>query len=241
MGDAPFKTIPGTIDIPTDLSTFKSKPQAVWTGEVWKTKGSFTPSHGDKNYFEHNPSYSINYQREMYNASENTGLNLRGDAGAVHSGNYELYGDGRWMSASVFNGLGFEVYQESEAKHAIFLKYYALVFTNRDANSWRTWGVDTGARDKSKGYRYIRVPSSSSTVSTIRTWGPSWLFSGMILHIANGGGTGSSISNMYVYNMRVGSKMSTLGGQYRMLPAGKRSYDNRKVTTGNVPFTDPFK
>jgi len=238
---AGLKTIPGTIDIPTDLKTFKSQIQVVWTGEIWKTKGSFTPTHGDRDFYEHNPSYSINYQKGMYNASDTTGLNLRGNAGAVHSGNYELYGDGRWMSASVFNGLGFEVYQESDAKHAIFLKYYALAFANRDNGNWRIWGIDTGARDKSKEYRYIRVPSSSSIVSSIRSWGPSWLFQGMILHIANGGGTGSSISNMYVYNMRVGSKMSTLGGQYRMLPAGKRSYANRKVTTGNVGFTDPFK
>ena len=240
MANVPFKTIPGTIDIPNNLTDFKNQTQVVWTGKSWRTKGSFTPNYGDRPYFEHNPSYSIQYQREMYDSSDNTGLNLRGDAGIIHSGNYEQYGDGRWMPASIFNGIGFEVYQESDAKHAIYLKYYALAFANRDSGSSRTWGIDTGARGKSKEYRYIRVPSSSSIVNSIRNWGPSWLFQGIILHIANAGGSGSSISNMYVYNMRVGSKMSTLGGQYRYLPAGKRPYNQRNGNGGTMNFTDLF-
>jgi len=237
------KLIPGTIDIPTDLTSFKQKEQVVWTGESWRTKGSFTPDYGDKNYFKHDPSYSIHYQRTMYDASNSTGLAIKGDAGNEHMGNYELYGDGRWMPASIFNGVGFEVYQESSAKHAVYLKYYALVFANRETGSYRFWGVDTGARGVSKGYRYIRVTSSSSVVSSIRGWGAAWLFQGVILHIANPGGTGSDISYMYIYNMRVGSKMSTIGGQYRYLPAGIRSYSHRDPRYGKnkiMNFTNPF-
>ena len=48
---------------------------------------------------------------------------------------------------------------------------------------------------------------------------------------------------MTVYNMKVGSKMSTIGGQYRYLPAGKRSYEQRDPRRGNgniMHFTDPF-
>ena len=243
MTNVPFKTIPGTIDIPTNLNDFKAKDQVVWTGSSWREKGSFTPGYGDTNYFEHDPSYSIQYQNNMYNSRSTTGLKIKGDAGQQHSGNYEQYGDGRWMPASIFNGVGFEVYQDSSAKHAIYLKYYALVFANRDNSTYRTWGIDTGARAPSIEYRYIKVASSNSIVNSIRSWGPSWLFQGIILHIANPGGAGSDISNMNVYNMRVGSKMSTIGGQYRYLPAGKRSYGQRDPRSGNggvMNFTDLF-
>ena len=243
MANVPFKTIPGTIDIPRDLNSFKTTEQVVWTGKQWRTKGSFTPNYGDTNYYEHDPSYSIHYQRDMYDSSPSTGLALKGDAGAVHSGNYELYGDSRWMPASIFNGVGFEVYQESSAKHAIYLKYYALLFANRDNGNYRTWGFDTGARSPSLEYRFMSIPSNHAAVNVIRNWGSSWLFQGVILHIANEGGAGSSISYMYVYNMRVGSKMSTVGGQYRYLPAGKRSYEQRDPRNGNgglMNFTDLF-
>jgi len=238
------KLIPGTIDIPTGLTDFKNKEQVVWTGSNWRTKGSFTPGYGDKNFFKHDPSYSIQYQKDMYDYRDSTGLGLKGDAGNEHQGNYELYGDGRWMPASIFNGVGFEVYQDSSAKHAIYLRYYALVFANRDAGSYRIWGVDTGARNPAKEYRYIRVTSNSATVNSIRGWGPSWLFQGIVAHIWNNGGSGNSQSNMYIYNMKVGSKMSTTGGQYRYLPAGKRSYGQRDPRSGNggiMNFTNPFQ
>jgi len=234
------KLIPGTIDIPSDLGTFKTKQQVVWTGSEWRTKGSFYPDFGFTGFFKQDPSYSIHYQRDMYSADVSSGLAIKGDAGNEHKGNYDLHGNGRWMPASVFNGIGFEVNQANDHKHAIYLRYYALAFASRTSSAWRIYGVDTGARNPSKEFRYIRIASNSGAVNTIRNWGPDWLFQGVILHVWNNGGTGSGQSWMYVYNMRVGSKMSTLGGQYRMLPAGKRSYSNRNARVGTVGFTDPF-
>ena len=240
MANKAFKTIPGTIDIPSDLAAFKTRDQVVWTGETWKTKGSFAPTFGYTGTFTHNPSSSIEYQKTMYSASDSTGLAIRNDAGQTHSANYELYGNGRWMPASIFNGIGFEVFQNSNSTHAVYLKHYALVFAHRETGDWRFYGVDTGTRGPSTGYRYINVLSNSPAVNTIRNWGPEWLFQGPLLHVANNGGAGSDVSNIYAYNMRVGSKMSTVGGQYRYLPAGKRSYGNRNAQINNVGFQDLF-
>ena len=39
MANKPFKMIPGTIDIPSDLSGFKTKEQVVWTGQQLEGKG----------------------------------------------------------------------------------------------------------------------------------------------------------------------------------------------------------
>ena len=243
MTNIPLKTIPGAINIPGNLEEFKRAEQVVWTGNRWRTKGPFTPDYGDKNFFNHNPSYDIYSQTDMYNPSNSTGLALYCAAGAEHNGNYEMYGDGRWMPASIFNGLGFEVQQDADHKHAIYLRYYALAFAHREGNGYRFWGVDTGAREKYKGYRYISFSSSSPAVNTIRSWGEEWLFQGVILHVWNGSGAGSGTSYMYVYNMKVGSKMSTTGGQYRYLPAGKRPYgrrDPRKGNGGTLNFTNLF-
>ena len=240
MANVPFKLIAGTIDIPSDLDSFKTRDQVVWTGSSWRTKGTFSPSYGDTSSWPHDPSYSISRQNTMYSPQQSNGLRIASSAGNQHEGNYELYGDGRWMSASVFNGVGFEVKQSSGSKHAVYLRKYALVFANRDNGNYRIWGVDTGVSAPSNSYRYIRVTSSSGTVSSIRGWGPSWQFQGLILHMYNNGGAGSDDSAIEVYNMKVGSKMSTLGGQYRYLPAGIRGYDNRKVTAGNVGFNKLF-
>ena len=233
MANIPLKTIPGTIDISDRLSDFKTAEQVVWTGNNWKEKAAFTPSYGDKNFFGYDPSSTITYQKDMYNSSESTGLAIYCSAGNEHKCNYELHGDSRWMPASIFNGIGFEVKQADGNKHSIYLKYYALSFAHRDSSAHAVWGVDTGARDPSASHRFINIKSSDSVVSQIRSWGPEWLFQGIILHVWNNGGTGSSNSNMYVYNMKVGSKMSTIGGAYRYLPAGKRTYPQRDPRRGN--------
>lgn len=236
-----FKTIPGTINIPSDVDDFKTTSQVVWTGSTWRRKNTFSPDYGDTSSFPNDNEYTVEKQRSMYTAYQSDGLTVKATGvGKVHQCNFELYGDGRWMAASVFNGLGFEVWQSLGSKHGVFLKKYALVFANRDNSNYRIWGVDTGATAPSGGYRYIKVLSTAGMVNTIRSWGPSWLFQGIIVHIANKGPTGSSTSTIDIYNMRVGSKMNTLGGQYRMLPAGKRRYDHRKVTADNVGFDNPF-
>ena len=241
MATKAFKTIAGTIDIPSNVGDFRTRDQVVWTGSSWRHKGAFKPNYGDETTWPDDDEYTIARQGYMYSSSQSSGLKVEAyNVGKTHNVNYELYGDGRWMPASVFNGLGFEVYQSHGNKHSVFLKKYALVFASRDNSEYRVWGVDTGTTNPSAGSRYIKVLSSASMVSSIRGWGPTWLFQGIIVHIANNGPTGSSSSNIEIYNMRVGSKMSTLGGQYRMIPAGKRGYDKRKAIAGNIGFNDPF-
>jgi len=242
MGNATFKTIPGTIDIPTDLGAFKLKEQVVWSGSQWRKKGAFSPNYGfTGNFPSDDESGYLNRQDTMYASDRATsGLEIKWSAGNRHYQNYEQYGDGRWIPASVFNGIGFEIYQSSDSQHALYVAYYALVFASKTGGTYRTFGVDTGARGPYKGFRYLRIASNSASTNTIRSWGSSWVFQGIILHVYNDGGAqGSQNSTVNCYNMRVGSKMSTLGGQYRMLPAGKRPYSKRNVT-GNAPFTDLF-
>lgn len=243
MANIPFGTLPGTIDIPNDLPTFKTKSQAVWTGSNWRTKGSFTPTHGDRTTWSHTLNRSVSRQDSMYLPQDTTGLKITTNTASVNTSNYESYGDGRWMPASCFNGLGFEVWQDGGGVSNIYLRKYGLVFISKSGGtggSYRTWGVDTGVSAPSRGYRYLRVTSSSATVSDIRNWGPSWMFQGLVLHFANASG-GSGSSTIDVYNLKVGHKFSTTGGQYRYIPAAYRAYTNRDKSTGLVGFTNPYE
>ena len=113
MANKDFKTLPTAIDIPTSLSNFKNREQAVWSGSQWRAKGTFSPTHGDTSSWGNESSYSIERQGSLYLPSDTSGFRLGSTSGNSHTSNYESYGDGRWMPASIFNGIGFEVYQGS--------------------------------------------------------------------------------------------------------------------------------
>ena len=239
MAFHPTKTLPSTVDIPSDLATFKNKEQAVWTGSSWRAKSAFTPSHGDTVAYPHTLSRNVARQDSMYLPQQSTGLKITTSSSSVNSSNYELYGDGRWMPASCFNGLGFEVYQSEGGFSNLYLQRYALLFAHKTEGNYRFWGVDTGARAASQGFRYIRIPSTSSTVNEIRTWGPSFLLQGILLHFFNNSG-GSGGSYIEAYNLKVGHKGSTTGNGYRCIPPAARPYTNRDKTSSFVSFSNPF-
>lgn len=240
MANKGFKTLPGTVEIPTSLSTFKTKLQAVWTGSRWRSKGTFSPTHGDTSSWPGSSSYDIERQGSLYLPSQTSGMRIGTTSGEAHTQNFESYGDGRWMPASVFNGCGFEVYQGSDGKQAIYLKKWALVFASKTSGSYRTWGFNTGTSSPSNVYRFMEVSSSNSATASIRSWGSGWVFQGIILHIGNNSGIGTTTSHIEVYNMKVGHKYSTIGGAYRYLPVTMRAYSDRNKTAGICGFTDPF-
>ena len=241
MANKDFKTIPGTIEITDSLSDYNSKPQVEWTGSSWRNKPSITITHGAGSFPQDKEFGSVVRQANLFkDTNGRDGFKMTATAGQKHTCNYEVYGDGRWMPASVFYGIGFRCYQSSGAQHSMYLKKYGLIFANRTNSDYRVYGITTGATDPREGDRDIRLRSTNSAVNTIRNWGPNWLFQGIIIHVATNGGTGSNYSELQIFNMKVGSKMSTLGGQYRYLPAGKRAYSKRNAHIGTVGFTNLF-
>ena len=160
-----------------------------------------------------------------------------------------MYGDGRWMPASVWYGLGFESkYNRSggNSNHDLFIKKYAAIFTHRTSSSYRFYGWNTGNTNRPSGeYRYDKIHSSMSSTTEIRNWGPDWLFQGILIQFANNGGSGSTQSTVEVYNLKIGHKYSTVGGQYRYLPVTTRSWSARDKHPVNgtakiCGFTNPY-
>ena len=249
------KLLPGTVEIPNsqDVNQFKNIVQARWTGNQWRLKGNMNISDGPaKGTWSSESAYSLQREGDMYNSSSNTGLKVYSNSGQGHESIYENYGDGRWMPASVWNGLGFEtmhVREGGNSNHDLYIKRYAVIFAHRSTNSYRQYGWNTGYTDRPIGtdYRFDKIHSSMDSTLEIRRWGKDWLFQGLLIQFANNGGTNSTQSHVIVYNLKIGHKYSTIGGQYRYLPAGIRGYSQRDPSHGNVTsngglmnFTNPL-
>ena len=238
MADHKIRSLAPELAIPDALSSFKSLPQAIWTGSQWRHKGTFTPGYGNRDVYTRDLDWTIARQDSMYQAAQATGLKLQSDAGKAYGSNIEMYGDGRWMPASVYNGIGFEVYQSSSHNNAIFLQKFALVFASKTGSGYRIYGGPYVGSGTANTYKYITFKSSTS-INEIRGWGADWLFQGIILHARTGSGSGNVVSHMDVYNMRVGHKYNNSTG-CRITPVKTRSYGNRNATTGNQGVSDPF-
>ena len=252
MANKDFKTIPGTIEIPNsqNVETFKSIAQVRWTGWQWRKKGAVNITHGATGTWGSDDSYRIDRQEDMYNSSSSKGLKMYSSSGEPHEANIEMYGNGRYMPASVWYGLGFEsrhVRTGGNSNHDLYIKRYAAVFTHRTGSNYRFYGWNTGNTNRPSGtdYRFDKIHSSSSSTTEIRNWGPDWLFQGLIIGFANNSGIGSTQSTVEVYNLKVGHKYSTVGGQYRYLPLSTRSWNDRNKhpvtnTQKFATFTNPF-
>ena len=252
MANKDFKTLPGTIEIPNsqNVTQFRQIDQARWTGSQWRKKGNLVITHGATGTWSSADAYRIDRQEDMYTASQSKGLKVYSSSGESHKQNIESYGDGRWMPASVWYGLGFEsrhVRTGGNGNHDLYILRYGAVFTHRTSNEYRIYGWNTGNGDRPSGtdYRFDKIHSSMSSTTEIRNWGPDWLFQGIVIGFANGSGPGSTQSTVEVYNLKVGHRYSLTGSQYRYLPLGTRHFDDRNKhpvtnTQKFVNFGNPF-
>lgn len=242
---------PGTVNIPSsnDVNNggFKDLIQIPWTGSEWRRKDSLEITHGDTTNWNSDTSYSVLRTGNMYNPSDTTGLQLHAQSGSSHKVIYEMYGNSRWMPASVFNGLGFETKFERVAgnsNHDLYLRKYAVIFAHRTTSQYRVWAWDTGNTDRPSGnYRYDKIHSGFADVADIRSWGPDWLFQGIAIWVYNNGGINTTTSKLTVYNLKIGHKYSTVGGQYRYLPLARRAYGSRNMHPDGgsfAVFSDPY-
>ena len=246
------KLLPGTIDIPTSskLDQFKQLVQARWTNGLWKYQPKFTVTHGPaKGDWDSGNYYDIAHTRDMYTNKSSDGLKVSAENGSYHEMNVILYGNSRFMPAKVWNGFGFETYHKQisgSGAHNIYVKRYAAVFCHRtQKDNYRYYGWTSGHGDRPTGdYRFDSIHSGNSNVSEIRSWGDDWLFEGLVVTFANNNANKKTKSECTIYNLKIGHKYSTVGGQYRYLPLAIRRYverDKHPINgSRNAAFTDPF-
>ncbi len=239
MTNIQIKTLGPEISIPTDLAGFKTKPSVVWTSSSWRDKIAFKTTHGYINEFKNDNSIAPGSgSGNLYSPQETDGIDFTVNSGTLHHGNTETVGACRWMPASVFNGCGFEVHQSDDHENAIYLRQWAVIFSNRLNEGYRFWGVDCSLNFlPRKGYRYLTFPQSE--IDSIRKWGSQYVLQGFIFNYRTNSWPGSSrTSSLKIYNVKVGHKFSDINNNYRYLPPSKRSYANRNNV--NAGFTDPF-
>ena len=251
MANKAFPTIPGTIDIPSGVEDFKTRQQVVWTASSWRQAPSnITITHGPSagQVWGSTESFEIRRQENMYQPQQTSGFMAYANASAKRTTIFEMNGNSRWMPASVFNGIGFETYHQhisGPQDHEVYLADYAVTFRHRTGSGTRYYGWGTGYTS-SPGhlkYRFDRIQTSDSHVNDIRAWGSDWLYQGLVvaLRTKEGGSSRSDQSYITIYNMKVGSKFSTIGGAYRYLPLANRSSTNRDGSVGNKGFSNPFQ
>ena len=245
MANHRIPTVPGTIDISTDLTTHNNTSQVKWVGKTWYARVAgepdLTPNYGDTSTWVNDPSGYLSSSGDLYSSTSTNGMNYYGTAGRQHSQIVEMIQDmpSRWMPANIFNGIGFQVRQTSSNSHAPYIKKWCLVFDNQSGNGVRRYGFDLNRSDPAVTTLHLKITGNSGAAQTIRGWGNEWRLRGIACYMyQNKGGTGSGDGNVYVYNLKVGHKMTTLGGKFRMIPSGVRSYANRNMKS--PPFTDPF-
>jgi len=230
-----FDFVQPDINIPTDLTSFKKRPQVRWTANDWNYQSSVYVGYGaTSGTWTSTTNFSTPKKKDLYTSSQNDGLRVRAVGyGNQHEALYMMEGNSRWMPASVFNGVGFETYyyiESSNSNHQIYVGAYGVVFKNRTGTGQRIFGWDTGNSDGPghDKYRFDRIYTSMSDVNTIRTWGSNWLFQGLLVSIkCKGSGTGTTTSYIDLYNLKVGSKYSLTGSGYKVHPLALRPYSGR--------------
>ena len=249
MANKAFPTIPGTINIPSGVDNFKTEPQVVWTASDWTRVQSVSINYGPAagQTWESNENFEIRRQENIYQPQQGSGFMVYANAATRRSTVFYTNGDSRWMPASVFNGIGFETYHQHNSgpqDHELYLAEYAVIFRSRTGNGTRYYGWNTGYTSSPghQKYKFDRIQTSDSHVNEIRAWGSDWLYQGLVVTVRTKGGSGKSTeSYITIYNMKVGSKFSTVGGQYRYLPLKNRSASNRDGSVGNKGISDPFQ
>ncbi len=249
MANKAFPTIPGTIEIPSGVEDFKTKRQVVWTASDWTKAASVSINYGPAagQIWESDENFEIRRQENIYQPQQGSGFMVFANASNQRSTVFYMNGDSRWMPASVFNGIGFETYHQHNSgstDHEVYLAEYAVIFRNRTGNGTRYYGWNTGYTSSPghQKYKFDRIQTSDSHVNEIRAWGSDWLYQGLVVTLRTKGGSGKTTgSYITIYNMKVGSKFSTVGGQYRYLPLKNRSASNRDGSVGNKGFSNPFE
>ena len=215
---------------PTSRSTFTgaaNTDRINWIQNAQTaTKGSFSPSYGVTDQLtDGGGPYGGGYMQEdngLMQDNGTKGFKVRISNGTSHEGNIEIKisGDARWMPAAIFNGCGFEVHQNSDSKHAMWVDRYALGWKSASSSTIR-W-VGNNANDGKNGapyngYRYFDF-SYQSYIDQIRGFGKDWLFYGIVLHIRNNSGAGSTDSTVKCWNLKMYHKcVGSTSSNHRIL------------------------
>ena len=162
----------------------------------------------------------------LWQDSGQKGYKLSTTAGNSHQQNCEIkFKDkSRWMPASIFNGCAFQIHQNSDSKHALYADMYCLLFINKSSSSYRFVGnefSDAYNNGPHSGYRYAHF-RSTAMIDEVRSFGNDWLLYGIIVHVRNGGGAGSSSYTFKLWDLKIYHKTSETSSSVRMIPEKAR-------------------
>ena len=250
MANVKVDTVPSDIGKPptnrTDFLANCNHNRVKWLDKVQVTgKGDVTPGYGVTDKMSSDDVYHGSMQEEdgLFQDNGNKGWKLTATNGNSHQSNAEIKfkDEARWFPAALFNGCGFEVHQDSNSKHAMWIDQYALIFIDNQApNSYKFVGNTINDGHNSgphSGYRYADF-SYQNYIDQIRGFGPNWYFYGLILHIKNNGGAGSDNSTVKCWNFKMFHKgQSSSSSKHRIVVPALRPLTDRGIANRQYQFT----
>ena len=243
MTNIAIPSVSPTLNIPADKLQFLNLgPGVIWTGNDLRTKPTFTPNYGYQGEYEQDGAITDYKNTNIFSPNSTQGLIVNYDGGKTHSANIEFHGANRWMPASVYNGHGFILNNNSSSNNATFLANYSLIFVHKRDELWINYGFKV-ADAPNLGDKYYSVSSNRAsdrdTINEIRGFSSAYILQGFLFNIRTGSGAGSTVSSTKVYNLRIGHKYSDTGSDLRVIPNGKRSFGHRDRNP--VTFTNPYE
>lgn len=208
-----------------------TEPRVIWYEEQINQKTSVTCTHGDlwATGTVDNDYGAGSIDRTIWQSNGNYGWVLTCKNGHSHDALYEFKGKkNRYQQASIFNGIAFQMYQDTNYNSSMYVSLIALTWKKLSADkSYRHWGTDFVGSSGS-GYKYFAF-NNSFDITTINNWGKDWGFYGFTLYVRNGQGSAHT-STVKMWDVRLHHKGRSLSSNHRLvLPKMRSDAERSKI------------
>jgi len=213
-------------------------PRLVYFNGKVRGKSSFTAGYGSKSYLSNSNPIGVgsikdfdydNGYRGIWDPNGLYGWETRsGDVGNEHSTVVEIYDTDNnvWFPASAFGGIGMETENDKGGNHATYMTHICVSFYN--GSSWRvtSQGYQGSETD---GKKFFQL--NDSYAETIRSWGDSWRFYGLIFRLYNSSKkVGTENTRCRLWNVKIYPWFKDMAhsGQDKWILPARRSWANLK-------------
>lgn len=221
MANHKIETVKTQIPIPPQTReehAASTQPRVVWYDEQINRKSSLTCNYGDTWYTGNvdNAHGNGKIGRTIWQSNGNYGWEATQQNGNSHDSLFEFHGKtNRYQRASIFNGIAFQMHQDSSYNTSMYVSLIALTWKKLSADrSYRHWGTDYNGSN-SEGYKYFAF-NHEYDIRTINNWGSDWGFYGITLYVRNGSGMAKT-STVKMWDVRLHHKGSTLSSNHMMV------------------------
>lgn len=213
-------------------------PRLVYFNGKVRSKADFTAGYGSKSTLANSNQIGIgkikdfDYDSGYRGIWDKNGLygweTTSGSIGNSHATVIEIYDVDHnvWFPASAFGGIGMNTSNDKDGKHATYMTHICVSFYN--GSSWR---ITSQNHQSSEHNGTVFFQLKDEYAETIRSWGDSWRFYGIIFRLYNSSkGAGTKDTRCRLWNVKVYPWFKDMAhsGQDKWILPARRSWSNLK-------------